>query len=203
MAGATLKRLAPPDTKQMTLASQIVDATQRGIQILNDLLDITRSAFGTDIPIVRAPMDMGHFGVQLVEEMRSLAKGRTIEINVVGETEGAWDKARIGQVFSNLIGNAIQYSFPGNIISVTVAGNPDGVTLSVHNEGSPIPAEKLVTIFEALTRGQPLQTDQQGSSHLGLGLYITQKIVMAHNGDINVDSSDQEGTTFTVRLPRK
>ena len=46
MAGAMLKRLAPPDTKQMTLASQIVDATQRGIQILNDLLDITRSALG-------------------------------------------------------------------------------------------------------------------------------------------------------------
>jgi signal transduction histidine kinase len=203
MAGAMLQRLAPPDTKQMVLASQIVDATQRGIQILNDLLDITRSAFGTDIPIVRAPMDMGHLGVQLVEEMRSLAKGRTIEINVVGETEGEWDKARLGQVFSNLIGNAIEYSFPGGIISVTVAGNPDGVILSVHNGGSPIPAEKLVTIFEALTRAQPLQVDQQVSSHLGLGLYITKKIVMAHNGDIDVDSTDQEGTTFTVRLPRK
>lgn len=202
MAGEMLKRLAPPDTKQMALASHIVDATQRGIQILNDLLDITRSAFGTDIPIVRAPFDMGQLGVQLVEEMRSLAKGRTIKIDVVGDTEGAWDRARMGQVFSNLIGNAIQYSFLDSSIFVTVGGVPDGVIISVHNEGSPIAGGKLMTIFEALTRGQPLQSDEQNSSHLGLGLYITKKIVMAHNGDVDV-SSDGTGTTFTVRLPRK
>jgi signal transduction histidine kinase len=203
MAGEMLKRLATPDTKQMALASQIVDTTQRGIQILNDLLDITRSAFGTDIPIVRAPMNMGHLAVQLIEEMRSLANGRTIEINIAGELGGAWDRTRIGQVFSNLIGNAIQYSVPESIISVTVAGDPDGVTIAVHNEGSPIPPAQLMTIFEALTRGQPPRTDEQGSSHhLGLGLYITKKIVMAHNGDLDVASA-KSGTTFTVRLPRK
>ena len=201
MAGEALKRLVAPDANKMKLASHIVDATQRGIQILNDLLDITRSAFGTDIPIVRAPMEMGHLAVQLVEEMRSLSKGRTIAINVVGDTDGAWDKARIGQVFSNLIGNAIEYSFPDSCIFVTVGGAPDGVILSVHNEGSPIGADKLATIFEALTRGTP-DIPQQGSTHLGLGLYITKKIVMAHNGDMDV-TSDETGTTFTVRLPRQ
>ena len=202
MAGEMLQRIALPDTRQMKLASHIVDATHRGIQILNDLLDITRSAFGTDIPIVRAPMDMGHLGTQLVEEMRSLAKGRTIEIDIVGHTEGAWDKARMGQVFSNLIGNAIQYSFPDSTIFVTVGQTPDGIVISVHNEGSPIAADKLLTIFEALTRGQLPQADEQGSSHLGLGLYITKKIVTAHNGDMDV-ASDKSGTTFTVRLPSK
>jgi len=202
MAGETLKRLATPDTKQMALASHIVDATRRGIQILNDLLDITRSAFGTDIPVVRAPMDMGHLATQLVDEMRSLSKGRTIEINIVGHTEGAWDKARVGQVFSNLIGNAIQYSFPDSTIFVSVGETPDGVIISVHNQGSPIAAGNLLTIFEALTRGQLPQTDDPSSSHLGLGLYITKKIVMAHNGDMDV-ASGESGTTFTVRLPRK
>jgi hypothetical protein len=52
---------------------------------LNDLLALTRSAFGTDIPIVRAPMDMGRLGAELVEELRSLAKGRTIQIDTVGD----------------------------------------------------------------------------------------------------------------------
>jgi signal transduction histidine kinase len=202
MAGEMLKRLTAPDTKQMALVSQIVDTTQRAIQILNDLLDITRSAFGTDIPIDRAPMDMGHLGAQLVEEMRSLAKGRTIESNVVGETEGSWDRGRMGQVFSNLIGNAIQYSVPDSTVFVTVGGTPKGVIISVHNEGSPIAVDRLVTIFEALTRGQPPQTDAQGSSHLGLGLYITKKIVMAHSGEVDV-ASDKSGTTFSVRLPRE
>lgn len=202
MAGELLKRISPANTKQMTLATQIVDTTQRGIQILNDLLDITRSAFGTDIPITRAPMDMGHLAAQLVDEMRSLSKGRTIDLAIDGDMKGAWDKARIGQVFSNLIGNAVQYSYPDSAISVSVTGEPEAVSLSVHNAGSPISAEKLKTIFEALTRGQPPADDQQSSSHLGLGLYIAKKIVMAHNGELSVESSDASGTAFTVRLPR-
>lgn len=202
MAGETLKRWASPGTKQMDLASHIVDATQRGIRILNDLLAFTRSAFGTDIPIARAPMEMSCLGTQLVEEMRSLANSRTIEINIVGDTEGAWDKDRIGQVFSNLIGNALEYSFPDSTISVTVEGTQSEVVISVHNKGHPIAPDKFATIFEALTRGQPSHTDQRSSTHLGLGLYITKQIVVAHNGNMNV-SSDDSGTTFTARLPRK
>lgn len=201
MAGEMLKRIAAPETKQMALASHIVDATQRGIQILNDLLDITRTAFGTDIPIVRAPFDMGQLATQLVDEMRSLSKGRTIEVAIVGDTEGAWDKARMGQVFSNLLGNAIQYSFPDSVIFVTVAGVASGIMISIHNDGSPIAGSKLLTIFEALTRDRPMLSDEQGSSHLGLGLYITKKIVMAHNGEVDV-VSDETGTTFNVRMPR-
>jgi signal transduction histidine kinase len=202
MAGETLKRLASPDSKQLALASHIVEATQRATRILNDLLAFTRSAFGTDIPIVRAPMEMGRLGTEMVEEMRSLAKGRTIEISIVGDTEGAWDKDRIGQVFSNLISNGIEYSFPDSAISVTVEGTPSDVMISVHNKGEPIAVDKVATIFEALTRGDPSQTDQRGPSHLGLGLYITKQIVVAHEGSMNV-ASDNSGSTFTARLPRK
>jgi signal transduction histidine kinase len=202
MAGETLKRLASPDSKQMALASHVVEATQRATRILNDLLAFTRSAFGTDIPIVRVPMEMGSLGTELVKEMQSLANSRTIEINIVGDTEGAWDKDRIGQVFSNLISNAIEYSFPDSTIAVTVEGTPSDVMISVHNQGEPIAVDKVATIFEALTRGKPSQTDHQGSSHLGLGLYITKQIVVAHKGNMNV-ASDNSGTTFTARLPRK
>ena len=186
----------------MVLASQIVDTTKRGIQILNDLLDITRSAFGTDIPIVRAPMNMGHLAVELGNEMQTIANGRTIEVTIAGNMDGAWDRARMGQVFSNLIGNAVQYSRPDSTIFVNVADDADRVAISVHNEGTTIPAEKLITIFEALTRGQDPKINQQGSSHLGLGLYISKKIVLAHGGDLDVASSDEAGTKFTVRLPR-
>jgi signal transduction histidine kinase len=115
MAGETLKRLASPDSRQLALASHVVEATQRAVRILNDLLAFTRSAFGTDIPIVRAPMDMGRLGAEMVEEMRSLAKGRTIEIDIVGDTKGEWDKDRIGQAFSNLLSNGIEYSFPDTL----------------------------------------------------------------------------------------
>ena len=147
-------------------------------------------------------MEMGRLGTQLVEEMQSLANSRTIEINIVGDTAGAWDKDRIGQVFSNLISNALEYSFPDSTISVTVDGTQSDVVIAVHNKGDPIAPDKFATVFEALTRGQPSHADQRGSSHLGLGLYITKQIVVAHNGNMNV-SSDNSGTTFTAHLPRK
>jgi signal transduction histidine kinase len=202
MAGEMLKRLAPPDTKQLALASNIVDATQRGIQILNDLLDITRSAFGTDIPIAKSPMEMGGLATQLVEEMRPLAKGRAIKLDVVGDCKGAWDKTRMGQVFSNLIGNAIEYGSPDSAISVTVQGTANDVAIAVHNEGHPISPDKLSTIFEAMTRGQPPRAEQESTGHLGLGLYIARKIVVAHGGNMEV-ASGGSGTTFTARVPRK
>ena len=202
MAAQALVRMASPDTRQKVLASQIVDTTERGIQILNDLLDLTRSSFGTEIPVVKAPMDMGQLGVQLVDEMRALSKDRDIQIKIAGDTEGAWDKARIGQVFSNLLGNALQYSFEHSPVSVTVAGADDQISISVHNVGAPIPADKIVTIFESLTRGQNVGIEEQGSTHLGLGLFIAKKIVTAHGGTISVVSSAEAGTTFTVQLPR-
>lgn len=201
MAGEALQRMLPADSKQMAYASQIVSSTRRGVQILDDLLDITRSSFGTEIPVTKAKMDMGELGVQLVEEMQTLANGRTIEIKIDGDTRGAWDKARMGQVFSNLIGNAVQYSAPSSTVLVTVRGSAREVTISVHNHGSPIPPDKLDTIFEALMRGQPSQADEQSTGHLGLGLYITKKIVTAHDGNVEV-ASNASGTTFTVRLPR-
>ena len=96
----------------------------------------------------------------------------------------------------------MEYSFPDSTISVTVEGTPSDVTIAVHNKDDPIAVDKLTTIFEALTRGHPSQTDQQGPSHLGLGLYITKQIVVAHEGNMSV-TSDELGTTFAARLPRK
>ena len=202
MAAQVMVNMGAPDARQTMLASQIVNTTQRATQILDDLLDITRSAFGTDIPVVKLPMDMGQLGIELADEMRALAGGRRIEVNVVGDTDGEWDRARIGQVFSNLIGNAIQYSPYGSEIVVSIADHQDQVLISVHNDGDPIPPEKIKAIFDSLTRGYGAP-EQEQTSNLGLGLFIAKKIVTAHGGEINVASSTEMGTTFTVLLPRR
>jgi signal transduction histidine kinase len=145
---------------------------------------------------------MGELGLQLVDEMRALSPGRRIEINIVGDVKGEWDRSRMGQVFSNLIGNAIQYGRDTTDVVVSVADYKQQVLISVHNAGDPIPADKLGTVFDSMVRGRASGSDANGSTHLGLGLYITKKIVAAHGGEISVKSTADSGTTFTVLLPR-
>ncbi len=105
----------------------------------------------------------------------------------------------MGQIFSNLIGNAMQYGSKGTPVAVILKAEPHEIILSVHNEGRPIPADVVTKIFDALARGGE---EQGGSANLGLGLYITKKIVVSHKGTIDVTSSEEDGTRFTVRLPR-
>jgi len=183
------------------LAAQISESTTRITQLVNDLLDLTRARFGSGLPITRTPMDMGFVSRQLVDEMRVAHLGRVINLDISGDMKGEWDKARIGQIFTNLIGNAIQYSFEYTVIDVSVKGTSDEIILSVHNEAVPIPPEKIDKIFDPMSRAAADNKDHPEAQNLGLGLYITKDIVVSHGGTINV-SSTEEGTTFTIRLPR-
>ena len=149
--------------------------------------------------IISEQMDMAFVCRQLVQEMRSLHPSRAFVIKSSGDTIGLWDRPRIGQVFSNLVGNAVQYGFTDLPIDITVSGETDAVSLSVHNQGIPIPKDKIVGIFEAMVRGG---AEVSGTTNLGLGLYITKEIVSAHGGTIKVNSSEKDGTTFTALFPR-
>ena len=188
------------DSKTSVMASQIAQTMERATSILDDLLELTRSSFGSDVPLRRAPMDIGVLGDQIVREMRSLSDVGQIDINTTGETEGEWDQARLGQMFSNLIGNALQYGIAGSPVTVRIVGEAAQVLVSVHNYGEPIPLAEQKSIFKPLTRGT--DRDNTRSTNLGLGLFITHKIITAHGGTISVHSAPRVGTTFTVALPR-
>lgn len=203
MAARLMVKRDVPDSKQSVLSGQIVISMERATSILDDLLEVTRSAFGSKMPLVRTPMNMGELGQQLVDEMRTLAGDKQIEIKITGDTEGEWDRPKMGQVFSNLIGNALQYSPSDSAITVTITDQEDRVLISVHNEGEPIPLDKQKTIFESMSRGKESGSQGAGSTHLGLGLFIAHKIVVAHSGKISVDSAQERGTTFSAVLPRR
>lgn len=189
--------------RQVMLLSQITDCSDRAVEMVDYLLDLTQTRLGSGIPIIRTPMDMGFVSRQLVDEMRTRYPNRTFNLKISGNTEGEWDKPRMGQVFSNLLGNAVQYGFTDSPITITVTGRETEVILSVHNEGKPIPLESITRIFEALVRGEDGAHDNSPASiNLGLGLYITKEIVEAHKGTMSVTSSEKEGTEFTIRLPR-
>lgn len=202
MAANLVGKMGGITERQSNLLTQILSATERVTHILNDVLDITRSSFGMEMPISKNRMDMAVLAREIVEETCTISKNRIINLSMAGQTEGNWDRARMGQVLSNILGNAVQYSSKDTAISVAVDGTGADVLISVHNEGDPIPQGKMKSIFESLTRGLHGEDDQVGSANLGLGLYIAKKIVEAHHGKLEVVSSQEEGTTFTVRLSK-
>jgi signal transduction histidine kinase len=202
LSAELLPRMGPLNERQAMLAGNMSDCAGRICGLIDNLTDVTRARFGASLPIIRSAMDFGYVAHQLVDEIRTGHPSRDIRLDVPpGDLTGEWDKARIGQVFSNLLGNAIQYGFKDSSIDVAIASDRDAVTLTVHNRGVPIPAEKLGTIFDPLTRVKAT-AGRQPSTNLGLGLYITQEIVTAHGGTIQVTSSEERGTTFTSRFPR-
>ena len=197
-----MPRLGSLSDRQAMLAGNVLDSAKRISGLIDNLVDITRARFGASLPISRSAMDFGYVAHQVIDEVRVVHPSRDIKLDVSpGDLKGEWDKARIGQVFSNLLGNAVQYGFKDTFIHVDIASDKDSVTLTVHNWGVPIPAEKLSSIFNPLTRATA-PTGEQASMNLGLGLYITQEIVAAHGGTIQVTSSEEQGTTFTSRFPR-
>lgn len=203
MCGQIMIAKGTLDPKMRILAAQIIDSTARANIIISDLLDFTRAGIGSGLNVVKVKDDMRQTAQRLVDEMLALSRNREINLNIKGITSGEWDVARIGQLFSNLIGNALQYSYEGTPINITVDGTDrDEIKLMFQNEGIPIPSDKMARIFDALTRATSEGEERIGATNLGLGLYITREIVTSHKGNISVTSSKEGGTTFTVALPR-
>jgi signal transduction histidine kinase len=203
MSAQLTSKIGILNERQTMLVSQIVSSAGRATEILNHLLDLTRARLGSGLQVIKKPMDMAFVSRQLVDEMRAMHPSRTFKLEISGETEGKWDKARIGQVFSNLLGNAVQYGFKDLPIGVTIKGDEEAILVSVHNDGVPIPPEAVGGIFNSLTRGGGEKSSNAGESmNLGLGLYITKQIVLAHGGMVGVTSSEKDGTIFTATFPR-
>lgn len=183
-----------------TLVSRIAGSAQRMNQLVTDLLEFTRTRFSDTIPIVRADMDARRMVLDVVAEVAASNPSTTLQIETSGELRGHWDQERLTQALTNLVANAVQHGSDKWPIRVAAHGGVDEIIISVHNKGPIIRPEQLGLIFRPMTRGSA--DGSRDSGHLGLGLYIADKIVTAHGGSIDACSSEEEGTTFTVHLPR-
>jgi signal transduction histidine kinase len=195
--------VATKDLPEIALkrAFLILNSSQRMNALVGDLLDFTRTRLGEGIPIVRADMNLAKVCRQTVEEIAALHPHRVVNFDSTGQVEGQWDQARLTQAFSNVISNAVQHGSQTSPINVMVRGGADDVAVAVHNRGEVIPTNELGQIFSPLHR---IEGDKPVAprENLGLGLYITERIVAAHGGTIGVESSDENGTTFTFQLPK-
>ena len=189
------------DDKQTRTAGRIISSGNRAERMIRDLLDFTQARIGGGIPVQRRPLDMHALARQIVEEIRAAHLSREIQLEQSGDGRGDWDPDRLAQVLTNLVRNAINYSPPGTSVRVESRGIGDSVLLRVHNQGPPIQPEAAAVLFQPMRRGN--EHAERGRQGLGLGLFIVRQIVVAHEGTVDCQSSEAEGTTFTVTLPRQ
>jgi PAS domain S-box-containing protein len=177
-----------------------IDASARRMQrMISDLLDLTRARLAGGIPLELSTTRMPAVCRQVVEELSVAHPGRIL-LEVEGACEGVWDAERLAQVLSNLVANALEHGAAGSPVRVRCHAPGDRQVLEVSNPGPPIPPDKLETLFDPFRQAGP---DTRKRSGLGLGLFIVREIIQAHGGTVAVRSTQEEGTTFTVTLPRE
>ena len=187
------------------LARSIHRSGKRMSELIDDMLDYTSTQLGRGMPLNAAPADIGEIAREAVEETRTTHPEREIRMEAEGRLVGEWDAGRLRQAISNLLDNAVRHA-PNSTVTVSAsAPEPNGeVVVAVHNHGAPIPTEERVRIFDAFRRAPSSGNgNAREGKGLGLGLYIASQIVNAHGGRIEVASSIEAGTTFSVYLPRR
>jgi signal transduction histidine kinase len=185
--------------RQLGTVSLIVRSTRRLSSMVGDILDFARGRLGSPMPLTLATVNLTVSVREVIDEVKPTHPGVEIVFDADGDLNGNWDFERLKQMISNLLINAIQHG-GGKQVRVIAKGDDDSVFLEVHNLGEPIPEEMLRIIFDPLFQGNDLTQAREG---LGLGLFIVDQIVSAHRGTITVSSSQEEGTIFLVRLPRR
>jgi signal transduction histidine kinase len=197
-AGAALLAI-PEDNpeRRLRIVPRIINSAQRMERLIADLLDLANARLGGSLPLKRQLTNLQQVCEEAIVEIGAAQPDISLQSEMSGDLRGHWDADRLAQVVSNLLANAVQHG-GGTAITLTAQEQGDGVTLTVHNGGPPIPQHALPSIFEPLARGAI-----EGMSHsIGLGLFIARAIVRAHGGDIQVSSSTETGTAFTVQLPK-
>jgi signal transduction histidine kinase len=182
-------------------ASRIVSSTTRMAAYVSDLLDFTRMLLGAGLPLAREPLNLASLCEDVVDEVRAAHPKSTVHLEIGDAPNGSWDASRLSQLLSNLIVNAIVHGEADQPVNVTLSQANDMATIAVHNTGAPISPDNLPTLFQPLMQQGTPHRRSRGSSGLGLGLYISKQIALAHGGTLQVVSEEALGTTFTAHLP--
>jgi signal transduction histidine kinase len=164
--------------------------------LIDNVMDFARARLGAGMQLKLREQPLEPVIKQIVAEFENVHPDRVIETVVSVPRSVRIDADRIGQMLSNLLGNAISYGAANEPIRVLARATGAGFDISVVNKGAPIPAEAMPRLFTAFDRGDVLP-NQKG---LGLGLYIAQEIARAHGGLI-VASSMRDETVFTATFP--
>ncbi len=201
--GVEILRQSSPDLPAMrghldAHLARMERSCDRMQDLIRDLLDFARGRLGGGIPIKLHSSDAVAAALeQVVSELQISNPQRQIAWRLAFDAPVLADEKRIAQVLANMLGNALAHGAADHPIEVAAVSDGNGFSLAVRNQGSTIPPEVRVRLFEPFWRAS---TDQ-ASGGLGLGLYICSEIARAHGGRIEVASDAVDGTLFRFTMP--
>ena len=168
-------------------------------RMIRDLLDVSSIRAGQPLILKPEKIELRSMFQEIIDEMSTVYGDRFI---LLGDTfiVGTWDPDAIKRILENLLSNAIKYGSQNKKVTVTLKNISDTAQFHIHNEGNPIPQEYRAHLFEQFRRAETAKTGEQKG--WGLGLALVKGFVDAHKGNINVNSSTEAGTTFTITLPK-
>lgn len=190
------KVLGEPEAQRYT---QNIDAqVGRLTRLVDDLIDVTRFGRG-QFELAKQPTDLRPLLDDVVTRFRVVSRDHDFRLDLDdGLFAGYWDRDRIEQVLNNLVGNAVKYSPDGGEVTIATAHKNGNIMVSVRDQGHGISEADQAHLFERFYRGSAERRQIKG---LGLGLYVTRRIVEAHGGTIDVRSRPGSGSEFTFTLP--
>ncbi len=193
---ARLLRKQPQTDKSLAFIGLMETSVDRMAALIDNVLDFARGRLGGGLSLTRSDVPLDRLLRQVIAELRSAHPGRLIETEFSSPQTARVDPTRIGQLMSNLLGNAITHGDPQTPVRVGGEVVRGAVELWVANGGEPISKMAMERLFQPFFRGE-VRASQQG---LGLGLYIASEIAAAHGGGLTVRSDTSE-TRFTLRIP--
>ncbi len=172
--------------------------TSRLVTLVHSLLDVSRSEIGK-LSLNLKWMDLSDLVNNCATDMNDQFEhaGSSLRTQIPPEVRGFWDEARLEQVILNLLSNALKYG-NGKPVQIEIEDQAQSAAIIVRDRGVGIEPENLSRIFQPYERANGART----ASGLGLGLYISHQIVLAHKGRIEIQSTPGHGTTVSVILPK-
>jgi signal transduction histidine kinase len=194
---AGLRLLARRPERSAEIAAHIEDSIARMSGLIEDVMDFARGRLGSGLPLTQDSEEpLEPTLLQVVRELESTHPDRRVEVAIALEQPVRCDRARIAQLLSNLLANALTYGAAAQPVRVVASARGGIFKLSVANAGEPIPEATMQRLFQPFFRGA-VRRSREG---LGLGLYIASEIARAHGGKLDVASTPAE-TCFTLQMP--
>lgn len=170
-------------------------------RLINDLLNVSRIEHGMEIELDFRSVDVPEVLRRVVQVYEATSPRHRFKVTVEPQISPIMaDAPSVEVIFNNLISNAVKYSPKGGLVEITVRHAPEGVEVSVADQGVGIPPDKIPRIFERFERLSGPEREQTGG--VGIGLFLVKHLVEAHGGRIWVQSEVGRGSTFYVFLPQ-